>query len=289
METTWGSITSHEMWYTVEQKLFTYNEEEQLENKINKTNAQIILNPQFIPVYPIMIRQWYSYLESIIYWFINFFISCNEKFYCSNEQLGEMLWVSEKTISLAVKKLKENGLIDIAYKIKANGGKVRLIKNVNSDFTKMYSPTLQKCKGIENNIIENNIIENNYSFQDFRKEFPHARKWKKADSEKYFKQNDSDSVKKQVSILNRSIKAWLQDAEYVPACERRIRDFTPLSEDVIKQKLIKICKWHLNAWWDMKQRALELKQTFWEQEINEIVKAIQQKDSPKNLFLKQNQ
>jgi hypothetical protein len=38
----------------------------------------------------------------------------------------------------------------------------------------------------------------------------------------------------------------------------------------------------------MKQRATELKQTFGEQEINEIVKAIQQKDSPKNLFLKQN-
>ena len=37
----------------------------------------------------------------------------------------------------------------------------------------------------------------------------------------------------------------------------------------------------------MKQRSQELKETFWEQQINEIVKAIQQKDSPKNLFLNQ--
>jgi hypothetical protein len=50
---------------------------------------------------------------------------------------------------------------------------------------------------------------------------------------------------------------------------------------------VKICKWHLNAWGDMKQRSHELKETFWEQQINEIVKAIQQKDNPKNLFLKQ--
>jgi hypothetical protein len=37
----------------------------------------------------------------------------------------------------------------------------------------------------------------------------------------------------------------------------------------------------------MKQRSHELKETFGEQQINEIVKVIQQKDSPKNLFLKQ--
>jgi hypothetical protein len=94
-------------------------------------------------------------------------------------------------------------------------------------------------------------------------------------------------VMKQVSILKWKLRAWLEESKRIPACERRIRDFTPLNEDVIKQDLIKICKRHLNAWWDMKERSMELKQTFWEQQINEIVKMIQQKDSPKNLFLKQ--
>lgn len=125
-------------------------------------------------------------------------------------------------------------------------------------------------------------------FELFRKEFPHARKWKKQDSYNYFKQQDADKVMQQVAILKWNIKAWLQDPKYIPACERWIRDFTEINEDVIKQDLIKICKWHLNCGWDIKQRATELKQTFGEQQINEIVKAVQQKDSPKNLFLNQN-
>lgn len=142
------------------------------------------------------------------------------------------------------------------------------------------------CEDIED--IED--IKNNKKdlFDLFRKTFPHARKWKKAESKKYYDKLDSDEVMKQVHILKRKIKAWLQDWQYIPACERWIRDFTPLNEDVVKQDLVKICKRHLNCGWDMKQRATELKQTFGEQEINEIVKAIQQKDSPKNLFLKQN-
>ena len=216
---------------------------------------------------------------------------CAEKWFCwaSNKYLWEMLWSSERTISEHISDLIELWYIETQIK----NWNQRQIMLKNSDSENSLPPSENSLPSdsekLLHNITTTNITNNNYSFQDFRKEFPHARKWKKADSEKYFKQNDSDSVKKQVSILNRSIKAWLQDAEYVPACERRIRDFTPLSEDVIKQKLIKICKRHLNAWWDLKQRALELKQTFWEQKINEIVKAIQQKDSPKNLFLKQNQ
>lgn len=116
-------------------------------------------------------------------------------------------------------------------------------------------------------------------FETFWKEFPHARKWKKADSYNYFLKQDSDEVMKQVRILKRKIRAWLQDWKYIPACERWIRDFTPLNDDVIKQDLVKICKRHMNEWGDMKERSLELKQTFWEQQINEIAKQIQQKPS----------
>ena len=136
-------------------------------------------------------------------------------------------------------------------------------------------------------IILQDIKENPKEFETFRKEYPHARKWKKAESKNYFSKQNPEEVMKQVQILKRKIKAWLQDWQYIPACERWIRDFTPLSEDVVKQDLVKICKRHLNADGDMKQRALELKQTFWDEQINSIVKAIQQKDSPKNLFLNQ--
>ena len=125
--------------------------------------------------------------------------------------------------------------------------------------------------------MKENEKENNKEFELFWKEFPHARKWKKGDSLKYFKQQDADSVMKQVYILKRKIRAWLQDPKYIPACERWIRDFTEISEDVINQDLYKIAKRHLNSGWDIKQRATELKQTFGEEKINEIVKAIQQK------------
>jgi hypothetical protein len=123
-------------------------------------------------------------------------------------------------------------------------------------------------------------------FETFWKEFPHARKGKKAESKKYYEQLDTNEVMKQVQILKRKIKAWLQDWQYIPACERWIRDFTPLNDDVVKQDLVRICKRHLNAEWDMKQRSQELKQTFWDEQINKIVKAIQQQNSPKNLFIK---
>lgn len=158
MEKTEWCVTQDFGDYIVENTLFTYDESEREEQAINKTNASLILNPKFIPVYPSMIKDGYSYLDCIVYGFIDFFLCNNDKFYCTNEQLGEMLWTSEKTVSLSVKKLKENWLIDISYRIKAGGGKVRFIKLVNSDFTKMYSGTLQKCKGIDNKIIENKKI-----------------------------------------------------------------------------------------------------------------------------------
>ena len=117
-------------------------------------------------------------------------------------------------------------------------------------------------------------------FELFRKEYPHARKWKKQESKNYFSKQNPQEVMQQVSILKWKLKAWLVEAQFIPACERWIRDFTPLSDDVVKQDLLKICKWHLTCGGDIKQRASELKQTFWEEQINEIVKAIQQKNKP---------
>ena len=229
METINWSITTQWDWFTVQDMLFTYNEEEQVENRINKLNAQLILNPQFIPVYPSMIRDGYSYLEAILYWFINFFLSNNEKFYCSNEQLWEMLWASEKTISLAIKKLKDNGLIDITYKIKSWWGKVRFIKsplykNVKSDFTKMYSQSLQKCKGIENKTIENKkenikrkFLEFVYLTDDEYNKLIDAY-WERVIKEQiknlnnYIWQNWKDKYKSHYyTILNWNRKAWIKE------------------------------------------------------------------------------
>ena len=75
-----------------------------------------------------------------------------------------MLWITEKTVSIAIKTLLTNNLISVDYSIKAWGGKVRFIqkdKKVISDFTQELCQTLPESNEIENKIID---IEKDKSF-----------------------------------------------------------------------------------------------------------------------------
>ena len=201
---------------------------------------------------------------------------CAEKWFCraTNEYIWELLNADQRTIRRNVSELETKWYITTEIETN-NKRKITLDKNVLGVGQKCPGGVGQKCP--HNNIIYNNTIE--YTFSDFWKDYPHARKWKKWESERYFKEQPCDEVKKQVSIMKWKLKAWLIESKYIPACERWIRDFTPINDDVINQDLVKICRWHLNAWWDMKERSLELKQTFWEERIDSIVKAIQQKNT----------
>lgn len=243
-----------------------------------------MLIPKFIPLYPSLLKEGYWLVEASIIGYLDFFQTNNREFSCTNEELSEILNVSERTIATAIKNLNEKWDVVIVKKMREWGWILRIIQLVENCTLQNAKFALSKVSNLHSHNIIQEINNNIVPFETFRTEFPHARKGKKAESKKYYNQLDSNEVMQQVRILKRQIKAWLQDAEFVPACERWIRDFTPLNEDVIKQKLVKICKWHLNAWWDMKQRSMELKETFGEQQINEIVKAIQKKDSPKILF-----
>jgi len=243
-----------------------------------------MLKPKFIPMPISVLKEWYWLIEACIVWYLDFYQNQNKDFSATNEELAELLVVSEATIKRALKNLNDNWVISIDKKQKEWGWILRMIRLGQNELLERVNLSLSKGSiWAFHNIIQEDI-NNNYSFNDFWKDYPHARKWKKAESEKYFKQQNNEDVKKQVEILKRKLKAWLQESQFIPACERWIRDFTPLNDDVIKQDLVRICKWHLNAWWDMKQRSIELKETFGEQQINEIVKAIQKKDSPKILF-----
>ena len=179
--------------------------------------------------------------------------------------------------------VRVNYLID-EEKVRTSGITYNLTTSLENQALVSTTPSEMATNALSTQYINalSNIKE---KFETFWKEYPHARKGKKKESEQYFLKQDANEVLRQVAILKWKIKAWLQDAQYIPACERWIRDFTELNEDVIKQDLVRICKWHLNAGWNMKERSQELKQTFGEQQINEIVKAVQQKDSPKNLFI----
>jgi len=201
---------------------------------------------------------------------------CAEKWFCraTNEYIWELLNADQRTIRRNVSELETKWYITTEIETN-NKRKITLDKNVLGVGQKCPGGVGQKCP--HNNIIYNNTIE--YTFSDFWKDYPHARKWKKWESERYFKEQPCDEVKKQVSIMKWKLKAWLIESKYIPACERWIRDFTPINDDVINQDLVKICRRHLNAWGDMKERSLELKQTFWEERIDSIVKAIQQKNT----------
>lgn len=67
--------------------------------------------------------------------------------------------------------------------------------------------------------------------------YPHARKWKKKDAIKYIQEQEPEIVLNMVKIYKREVAVWMQEAKFVPACERRSRDFVPYSETMQEQKL----------------------------------------------------
>ncbi len=156
MEKTNWSITSEYMGWTKEEFLFTYSESEKQEWEMNKNNADLILRPKFIPLYPKLLQDGYWLVESILFWFIEFFLSNNDKFYCTNEQMAQLLNCSEHTVSDAIKSLEKRWDIVLCKKIKAWWWKIRFIKLWNYENAKIAFREMQKVHWIDNKIIENN-------------------------------------------------------------------------------------------------------------------------------------
>jgi len=110
-----------------------------------------------------------SFTEAKIFSFLWTYKS--DKFYFSNEQLARMFNVSEKSISVSVNNLKNEGYINLHYEIKSGGGqirfisisnkynKVRLEENDNLDWKKTSITTGRKLPDFlkDNKINDNNI------------------------------------------------------------------------------------------------------------------------------------
>jgi len=75
----------------------------------------------------------------------------------------------------------------------------------------------------------------NKDFEKFWKNFPHARQWKKEEAKWYYIKLDRIKVDYEAKLLKRKVKAGIQDWNFIPACQRRVRDFTPISE-AVKEK-----------------------------------------------------
>lgn len=194
-----------------------------------------------------------------------------KKWFCwaKNKVFAEYLNVDDRTVQRHLNKLKEKWYIEIKLE---DNNRDRIVtlpwQNCRTTPTEL-SPSIY--------IWKDNITDNKYSekmFELFWKQYPHYRQWKKQDSKNFFLKQDPAKVMKQVVIYKRQTLSWIKDKKYVPACQRWIRDFTELSDDVIQQDLKQIVKRHLNTEWDKHERYEKLKQDFPDVNFNEIAKEI---------------
>jgi hypothetical protein len=149
-------------------------EQEVVEEKL-KFQLRFLVMPDFI-----YSDNRLSALEIKVYSFIHSYKQ--PRFYFSNDQLAVMFNVSSQGVSNAITKLKAYQYISTEYKIKADGGKIRFIQDLYSDYNSSYSPTntavidnVNKLKGIVTNKLvtrakpEFGNSEVNLVLQEFKK------------------------------------------------------------------------------------------------------------------------
>ena len=166
-----GDIINQEDWFTAQNMLFTYSEEEQEENKIAKNNANCVFRPKFIPLYTAMLHN-FSLIEATIFGFIDFYLSNNERFYWSNDKIAEMLNISERSVTWAISHLEAEWLIKTKYRIKAWWWKIRFIEKqkISNQTSKICYSDKKNMLDIYNNIIYNNNISKDILLNDKEKD-----------------------------------------------------------------------------------------------------------------------
>lgn len=130
MIVTKGEIITEKQGVITTERLLTYSETEKQENAVNRSNANKLFTPEFVPCYLHELQVYkLSLTDAVIYGFIRFYLRhCgNTQFYFTNAQLSEMLNVSEKSITRGLQTLNDKGLVSLTNKVKAGGGTWRLV------------------------------------------------------------------------------------------------------------------------------------------------------------------
>ena len=154
----------------IQDKISTYDDEEKQNNEINEANSKLIFQPKFIPYYPELTKMNLTDTAIILFGFIDFYLrDASKKFYFSNEDLSKIINKNESTITSALKELKNIGYINIYYKIKSGGGRIRFIKlqelenhilkTCVSSVSKLGKPNFPYI--VNNNKIKENKIKEN--------------------------------------------------------------------------------------------------------------------------------
>lgn len=136
----------------------SYSPEEQEDININRNNSELLTLPEFVCYYPEIAKQFeLSYLETLIYGYLRFFLSRPDKvMFASNKTLAVLFSCSERTLAQAMSNLNKKNVIKPTYKMKSNGGKLRIIRSSN-----IYFPIMQNnvsSNDIKLHSIKNNII-----------------------------------------------------------------------------------------------------------------------------------
>lgn len=211
------SVIDQSDWFTTQNMMFTYSEEEQLENKIAKNNAKLLSWVKFIPLYPNLLWEWYSIIEALLLGYLDFLLSNSGKFYCTNEQLAELFKCSVPTISTAIKNLEKRWDIKIHKKMRAWWWTIRFItleesKNLSLQNQKIWFSKIKKVDWIYNNIINNN--------KDIDKSIS-LREEEKKDKKEYKIYWEFEHIKltdEQYEKLRREIWWWVRDL--IEECDR---------------------------------------------------------------------
>ena len=221
-----------------------------------------------------------NHTEMILYGYITSLAS--SKWYCfaTNQALWELIDRDKCRISKLLSHLRDKGYIEIEEwtqrKIKPIVKNDKGVVKNDKGIVKNDKGYCQKWQPYIDNIIDNKEIEIDKEFENFWKLFPHARKWKKQDAKKFYTQiNDPITVIKEVKHLKLKIQAWVEEWKYVPACERWIRDFTPISDEVKVKDLERIMKRHLTTEW-AKERYSDLVEVYGEERVKAMAKKISQ-------------
>lgn len=162
MRLTGGSTTLETDGVATTDQLPTYNEEEKQQNEINASNASLIFQPAFIPVFPSIQKQFgLTDTEAKLYGFIWFYLANGAKrFYFTNEQLADVTNCYPSSVSKAMKTLEVKGLIKTSRRMRANGGLIRFVEGCltsNLQIAKLAIRELPKKQRNNNKINKNKI------------------------------------------------------------------------------------------------------------------------------------
>lgn len=191
-------------------------------------------------------------------------------FITSISHLAKNVWITPKQIRLSLEKLKKGKEIDIQTTNKYTlitvvwYDKYQIDENEKANKGQTDGQTEGKQRATTKEIQEYKNKEN--MFEKLWSDFPHAR----TSSKKTTKQNylssslSSDAIEKEIRLLHWLIEFGIQDASYVKAMERWIRDITPTSETILTTHLKKIISAIRLMEWEKRRDAVDrFKAEFW--------------------------